>query len=363
MDEGSLSSKTFIPMLLFFFDDLFSKMFGQQAANTPECVTASADRNTVSPYASPDLRRNGTAKCINESDNITVLPYASQKKMILNGTSYIDPKNCLRPYKSEESLKNHETDASMDDIEKLENLNQVDPFDAPTPKAGSTASPNFPPAFVLCTPERQTLEVSCPAPPFASTPAMAPAMPWSPESPVNGLVTPSSNAPSVAFGEHKQRLSNPEVNNPTGTHPAFSEEQLRCLRIRDHQFLGFLAWNQNIGNHPPVTAATPALRFSPSEKEYIHIPHDEITDEDIYCGQEYRGSSHPGNVRFRDIVKAKQIVYRSFGSHHGKKTAMSTSILEEEVKGRFIRMYPDGEFYLLTKKEARKKVSQALRDK
>ena len=121
--------------------------------------------------------------------------------------------------------------------------------------------------------------------------------------------------------------------------------------------------NSSFDHGDKIAATKPATRFSPSEMEHIHISQDAITDDDIFCGQEYRGSTHPGNVRFRDIVKAKQAEYRSYGSHHGKKTEMSTTILEEDIKGRFIRMYPDGEFYLLTKQEARKKVSQALRDK
>ena len=43
---------------------------------------------------------------------------------------------------------------------------------------------------------------------------------------------------------------------------------------------------------------------------------------------------------------------------------MSSRRLDEEIQGRFMRMNPEnGQYYLLTKNEARKKVNQALRDK
>ena len=112
------------------------------------------------------------------------------------------------------------------------------------------------------------------------------------------------------------------------------------------------------------SAAIPMNRFSPSLKKLIYIQSIDITNDDVYCGREYRGSRHPGNITYRCITgnQRTKAEYKSFCNHHGRKTKMSNSLLENKFKGsRFIRM-DNGRYVLLTKKEARKKISQSLRE-
>jgi len=123
---------------------------------------------------------------------------------------------------------------------------------------------------------------------------------------------------------------------------------------------------KDIPNCPgALTSTKPPSRFSPSNDNRIYIAYKDITDADVYCGREERGTSHPGNVIYRDIVAEKRPIYQAFHSkERRKKTDMSTFILEEKIKGRFVVKDTKNElYYLLTKAEARKKVSQSLREK
>lgn len=108
-------------------------------------------------------------------------------------------------------------------------------------------------------------------------------------------------------------------------------------------------------------------RFSPSKSNRIYLSSKAITDEDVRCGRKERGTVHPGNIRYRRIIQSNRPLYDSFGSKHGKKTSLSTTIVESEIKGRFVKPAPGkkrkGQFYVLTREEARTKVSQSLREK
>jgi hypothetical protein len=120
--------------------------------------------------------------------------------------------------------------------------------------------------------------------------------------------------------------------------------------------------NPNI--NASIILKTSNIHFSPSSKQRIYISHDDVTDVDVYCGREERGTNHPGNVFYRDIVAKNRPVYQAFRSkQRKKKTGMSTSIMEDIIKGRFIAKKNDDLYYLLTRAEVRKKVSQSLREK
>jgi len=101
-------------------------------------------------------------------------------------------------------------------------------------------------------------------------------------------------------------------------------------------------------------------RFSPSKDKRIYRAKKRILSRDIYCGREFRGSSHPGNVEFRRIIKMHKEMYQGLPSTPRKlKTDMSNAILKE-IEGRFFAVDEDGRHYLLTKGEAREKVRQSL---
>lgn len=113
-----------------------------------------------------------------------------------------------------------------------------------------------------------------------------------------------------------------------------------------------------------VASLKPTPRFSPSPNDRIYIHASDITQDDVYCGREERGTNHPANTRYRNLVIAKRSIYQAFRSkERQKKTALSTRILDEEVKGRFVVNHDEELYYLMTRKEARKKVSQSLREK
>jgi len=104
-------------------------------------------------------------------------------------------------------------------------------------------------------------------------------------------------------------------------------------------------------------------RFSPSKETRIYRAKKRIKAHDIYCGREFRGSSHPGNAAFRRIIKTNKKKYQALSSIPRKlKTDMSNAILEE-IEGRFFAEAEGGRFYLLTKGEARNKVRQSLAEK
>mmetsp|Transcript_5182 Transcript_5182/g.9500 ORF Transcript_5182/g.9500 Transcript_5182/m.9500 type:complete len:342 (-) Transcript_5182:24-1049(-) len=107
------------------------------------------------------------------------------------------------------------------------------------------------------------------------------------------------------------------------------------------------------------------VRFSPSAEHRVYISHRDICENDVLCGREERGTNHPGNVFYRDIIANNRPIYQMFRSkERKKKTNMSTSIIDITIKGRFIKQEDDSDFvYLLTRAEARKKVSQSLREK
>ena len=138
-----------------------------------------------------------------------------------------------------------------------------------------------------------------------------------------------------------------------------SSEEAPALNVQDeHEPRG----EQN--NDVAMRAPRAAVRFSPSKKKRIYIDHNDITGNDIYCGKKFRGSKDPGNVNFRDTISTNKADYEFFGNNHGKKTKLSTRLLEDVFTGAFIRWCDEGQhYYLLTKQEARTKISQALCDK
>lgn len=108
----------------------------------------------------------------------------------------------------------------------------------------------------------------------------------------------------------------------------------------------------------------PKPRFSPSKANRTYIGDEDVTDSDLLCGREYRGTVHPANVRFRIIIQANRPLYLSLGSQHGRKTKLSKDIMNEAIEGRFLRPVAgeNDRYFLLTEEEARAKVSQALRE-
>jgi hypothetical protein len=103
---------------------------------------------------------------------------------------------------------------------------------------------------------------------------------------------------------------------------------------------------------------------SPSVEETPTMYIDTIQEWDVLCGRGGRSNHHPGNKRYRHVVSEMKMMYRR-SEAKAIKTDLSRAIVEHccNYGGRFIKNdSKSGRYYVLTKAEARKKTSQALRE-
>lgn len=104
--------------------------------------------------------------------------------------------------------------------------------------------------------------------------------------------------------------------------------------------------------------------FLAASKKAGRIYIDDIREWDVLCGRGGRSNHHPGNKRYRHVVSEMKMMYRRTEAKT-VKTDLSRAIVEHVCAygGRFIKKDEDaGRYYVLTKAEARKKTSQALRE-
>jgi hypothetical protein len=110
---------------------------------------------------------------------------------------------------------------------------------------------------------------------------------------------------------------------------------------------------------------TESVEQSPSVDESQRIMFiDTIQEWDVLCGRGGRSNHHPGNKRYRHVVSEMKMMYRR-SEAKAIKTDLSRAIVEHccNYGGRFIKHdSKSGRYYVLTKAEARKKTSQALRE-
>jgi hypothetical protein len=91
---------------------------------------------------------------------------------------------------------------------------------------------------------------------------------------------------------------------------------------------------------------------------------DDIERNDILCGRGGRSNNHFGNKRYRQVVGKMKCMYQHCPAKT-LKTDLSMSIVEHcwSYGARFVKLDErNGKYYVLTKAEARKKTSQALRE-
>jgi hypothetical protein len=107
-----------------------------------------------------------------------------------------------------------------------------------------------------------------------------------------------------------------------------------------------------------------SVEQSPSVEETPIMYIDTIQEWDVLCGRGGRSNHHPGNKRYRHVVSEMKMMYRR-SEAKTIKTDLSRAIVEHccNYGGRFIKNdSKSGRYYVLTKAEARKKTSQALRE-
>jgi len=97
-------------------------------------------------------------------------------------------------------------------------------------------------------------------------------------------------------------------------------------------------------------------------KERIYV--DRINDTDVLSGRGGKSNNHPGNKRYRQAINDMKLTYSNTKGKL-KKTDLSHSIVDHvyQYGGRFIKKDESTDkYFLLTRKEARRKTSQALRE-
>jgi hypothetical protein len=113
-------------------------------------------------------------------------------------------------------------------------------------------------------------------------------------------------------------------------------------------------------SNPQKSSDPPSLAKFENNRYYV----DRIRDLDILCGRGGKSNHHPGNKKYRQVVSEMKNTYRSTEARKSK-TDLSRAIVDMvcEYGGRFVRKdEPSGRYYVLSKAEARKKTSQALRE-
>jgi hypothetical protein len=101
------------------------------------------------------------------------------------------------------------------------------------------------------------------------------------------------------------------------------------------------------------------VKSPPAPREYV----DTVGQWDILSERGGKANNHDGNKRYRKVVSEMRAMYRDTAEKRAK-TNFSKSIMEYvgNYGGRFLKKDKDGRYFVMTKAEARKKTSQALRE-
>lgn len=155
----------------------------------------------------------------------------------------------------------------------------------------------------------------------------------------------------------------PSPNNamralPTPQPPRGLERLSRASSVSDdnsegRQLLGDGSETSSIGSSGRTAA-------SPQRKVYV----DTIRETDVLCGRGGRSNHAPGNKRYRRVISEMKQTYKNTEAK-SNKTDLSRAIVDHvcQYGGRFIKKEEStGRYYVLTRGEARKKTSQALRE-
>jgi hypothetical protein len=93
--------------------------------------------------------------------------------------------------------------------------------------------------------------------------------------------------------------------------------------------------------------------------EYV----DTVDKWDVLSGRGGKANHHTGNKRYRKVVSEMKAMYRATAAKTAK-TELSKYVVQYvgEYGGRFLNKDEEGRYFVMTKAEARKKTSQALRE-
>ena len=101
-----------------------------------------------------------------------------------------------------------------------------------------------------------------------------------------------------------------------------------------------------------------------SDGSYTKIYVEKVGMDDVLCGRGGRSNHHVGNKRYRLVVAKMKYMYQKCPAKT-MKTDLSRAIVKHctSYGARFLKLdESNGKYYILSKSEARKKTSQALRE-
>jgi len=344
-DEASMSSQTFLEMLCYFYGDILSRVLGKRQQSDQK------DETTPMPRS---------VSFLDTQTGISPLPSPGPPSR----TNISVPKDLLNaPAIGKKAMK----------------------LKSPLSKVASSVETKDPPSQAKDAGEdRSSLFLSTTTFGESVSPPMAASMP-PPEASVafddiddeclnefvSMIVTP---APS----EHEMR---DDVSGGVYTSSDSRGDYPRPMRLdwndmdEEMESLVLVPQAQTVPN--AITKTPPAAaqhdlkprgtlmnrkdRFSHPKKKPIIISEQDVTDEDVLCGRDSRGSKHKGNVFYRDVVGKKRSIYKGFAKRQNK-TDLSTLIIEDVIKGRFLTKHKGKQYRVFTLAESRKKVSQSLRE-
>lgn len=122
--------------------------------------------------------------------------------------------------------------------------------------------------------------------------------------------------------------------------------------------------DERITSRADVTASLIPGRDVRSTREGGRVYIDDIGELDVLCGRGGKSNHHSGNKKYRQVISEMKMMYRQTEAK-ALKTDLSRAIVDHVCSygGRFVRKDERaGRYYLLSKSEARKKTSQALRE-
>jgi hypothetical protein len=146
--------------------------------------------------------------------------------------------------------------------------------------------------------------------------------------------------------------------------PAASPPDIRGLELLSSASI--ISESSHSGTISSLAASTSARKETKSartKKGRVYIA-DDIREDDVLCGRGGRSNNHPGNKRYRQVVNDFRIMYQNTEAKT-VKTDLSRAIVEHccFYGARFLKTdNASGRYFVLTKAEARKKTSQALRE-
>lgn len=122
-----------------------------------------------------------------------------------------------------------------------------------------------------------------------------------------------------------------------------------------------ISFEQAVPSIPPEPARKVNKRKRDTEIRYIT---DQINAHDVLFGQGGQSNNNEGNARYRAIVERIRPLYAT--ASMVEKTSIAQNVVKEVTSngGRFlVKEKKSQQWYLADDRAARKKVSQALREK